>query len=67
MVKVWEDPKEVEERMKLLESMKAMDQNLSPVEENNTSRMETNTMCSSRGIRGRLTGSKTLEIVSQYS
>ena len=43
---VWEDPKEVEERMKLLESLKATDQNLTPMEENDTSGLEADTTCS---------------------
>ena len=43
---VWEDPTEVEERMKLLESMKSMDENLSPLQENDTSGMDTDTMSS---------------------
>ena len=39
----WEDPKEVEERMKLLEQMKSMDTSPPPLE---TSMMEMETMSS---------------------
>ena len=39
----WEDPKEVEERMKLLEQMKSMDTSPTPLD---TSMMEMETMSS---------------------
>ena len=40
---LWEDPKEVEDRMKLIEKMKAMEKRLPTLEENDedTSGMET--------------------------
>ena len=43
---VWEDPKEVEERMKLVDEMKSMEKSLQTLEENDqdTTEMEMETM-----------------------
>ena len=41
---VWEDPKEVEERMKLVDEMKSMEKSLQTLEENDQDMTEMETM-----------------------